>query len=120
VDTDIYITYASSALSAATDLVIALLPMAMLWDAQMDRRTKIVVMGILSMGTISGIAVLIRVPYVKSFRDSDFLYNAVNLAIWSTVEPGYLFPPWNCCILLTRTIHEESVSLQAHWQHSDP
>lgn len=87
--------------------------MAMLWNAHMDKRTKIIVMGILSMGTISGVAVLIRVPYIKTFKDSDFLYEAIDLAVWSEVEPGYFpLPYFRKVSKLTRYPYQESVSQQ--------
>jgi hypothetical protein len=43
---------AHSAIGAVTDLVFAALPVAMLWDVQLNKRTKVVVALLLSMGAV--------------------------------------------------------------------
>lgn len=46
------VTYVHSALGALCDLVFATLPIAMLWDVQLNKRTKAVVALLLGMGFV--------------------------------------------------------------------
>ncbi|POS70880.1 integral membrane protein [Diaporthe helianthi] len=80
---------AHSVIGAVTDLVFAALPVAMLWDVQLNKRTKIVVALLLSMGAVAGIALVVRIPFVKKLAITpDFLYETVDVAIWSVMEPS--------------------------------
>jgi hypothetical protein len=49
----INIAYFYSASAAVTDLTIALVPVALIWNLRMDRRTKSAVIGILCIGCMS-------------------------------------------------------------------
>ncbi|RNJ52182.1 hypothetical protein D7B24_004215 [Verticillium nonalfalfae] len=40
------------------------------------------------MGCVASFAVLVRFPFLQKFRQPDFLWNTVDIAIWSTVEQG--------------------------------
>lgn len=83
-------TYVVTAIAAAADLVYALAPVAMLWHAIMNKKAKIVVTGILALGATSGIAVISRLTLVSTLGSpiSTWLYDTIDLAIWSTIEPG--------------------------------
>ncbi|UKZ49109.1 hypothetical protein TrVGV298_003349 [Trichoderma virens] len=82
------ITYVYSAFSIISDFTFAILPMFLVWKLQMERRMKIVLVPILSMGCIASVAVAVRFGYIKKFSDPDFLYSTVDIAIWSTTEQG--------------------------------
>ncbi|KUI60000.1 hypothetical protein VP1G_07232 [Cytospora mali] len=83
------VTIAHSAIGAACDLVFASLPIVMLWKVQLNKRTKVVIALLLSMGFVAGIALLVRIPYVKRLAITpDFLYETVYVAIWSVMEPS--------------------------------
>ncbi|KAG8169815.1 hypothetical protein KVR01_000560 [Diaporthe batatas] len=80
---------AHSVIGAVTDLVFAALPVAMLWDVQLNKRTKVVVALLLGMGAVAGIALLVRIPFVKRLAITpDFLFETVDVAIWSVMEPS--------------------------------
>ncbi|KAI3401680.1 hypothetical protein diail_9344 [Diaporthe ilicicola] len=80
---------AHSVIGAVTDLVFAALPVAMLWDVQLNKRTKFVVALLLGMGAVAGVALLVRIPFVKRLAISpDFLFETVDVAIWSVMEPS--------------------------------
>jgi hypothetical protein len=85
-------TYVYSAFAALCDFTVGLLPIFLVHNLHMKRQTKIAVMAILSMAcmyVLSGFpylfifankrfysassAVIVRVPFVKSFYDPDFL-----------------------------------------------
>lgn len=81
--------YAYSAITCAGDWTYAILPYFLVWKLQMDNRSKVVVIIILSLGAIASTATIIRIPYVHTMGDvDDFLYATTDVAIWSCVETG--------------------------------
>ncbi|KAI1844954.1 hypothetical protein JX266_008970 [Neoarthrinium moseri] len=82
-------TYAASAVNAFADWVLGLLPVALVWNLELSRRSKISIAAILGLGVIASSATLIRIPYVWQLtHDADFLYVFTDFLIWSTVENG--------------------------------
>ncbi|XMA16452.1 hypothetical protein WAI453_009243 [Rhynchosporium graminicola] len=82
-------TYGYSAVSCWTDWTMAILPVFLIWNLQMNIRTKISVAMILSMGAVASTATIFRIPYVKGLaNEADFLYATTDVAIWSIVETG--------------------------------
>ncbi|KAF6841256.1 integral membrane protein [Colletotrichum musicola] len=82
-------TIAHSVISALSDWCIGLLPIALLWNVNLNRRTKALVAVLLSMGMVAGVALIVRIPYVKRLAISaDFLYETIDVAIWSVMEPA--------------------------------
>jgi len=85
------IGYLYSVGAALTDLTIGLLPVALIWDLHMDRRTKAAIVGILGIGCMfvacsrlvfefvlidlcsASAAVIIRIPFVHHYKDREFL-----------------------------------------------
>ncbi|KAL2869541.1 uncharacterized protein BJX67DRAFT_370757 [Aspergillus lucknowensis] len=84
----ITMTYVYSAFAALCDFTVGILPIFLVWKLHMRRQTKMAVVGILSMACIASSAVIVRFPFVKTFRDPDFLYATVEIAIWSNIEAG--------------------------------
>ncbi|KAI0404065.1 hypothetical protein F4802DRAFT_263231 [Xylaria palmicola] len=82
------LTYLYSALSVICDFTFAILPIFLVFSLQIDKRTKIALIPILSIGTVASIAVVVRFPYTKTFLDPDFLWATIDIAIWSTAEQG--------------------------------
>ncbi|KAK6078740.1 integral membrane protein [Seiridium cupressi] len=82
-------TVVHSSVSAVSDWVLGLLPIAMLWNIAINRRTKFSIAVLLSMGFIAGVALIVRIPYVKKIAISaDFLSETIDLAVWSVIEPS--------------------------------
>lgn len=87
----IAMAYVYSGTAAACDFTLGLLPIWIVWRLQMNRRTKAALAGILSIGCMyylrppwlvpfanfvcssASTAVIIRIPYLKDYRDPDFL-----------------------------------------------
>ncbi|KAJ5476151.1 hypothetical protein N7475_001880 [Penicillium sp. IBT 31633x] len=90
IDMDIIIimTYVYSAFAALCDFTVGILPIFLVHKLHMKRQTKYAVMGILSMACIASSAVIVRMPFVETFGDPDFLYATFQIAIWSNVEAG--------------------------------
>ncbi|KAK0378889.1 integral membrane protein [Colletotrichum limetticola] len=82
-------TIAHSIISAISDWCMGLLPIALLWNVNLNRRTKALVAVLLSMGMVAGVALIVRIPYVRRLAISaDFLYETIDVAIWSVLEPA--------------------------------
>ncbi|KAK8089403.1 hypothetical protein PG997_004364 [Apiospora hydei] len=61
-------TYAAAGINCLADWILGLLPIALVWNLELNRRTKASIAGILALGII------------------DFLYVFVDFTIWSTIE----------------------------------
>ncbi|TDZ60811.1 hypothetical protein CTRI78_v004697 [Colletotrichum trifolii] len=82
-------TIAHSVISALSDWCIGLLPIFLLWNVNLNRRTKVLVAILLSMGMIAGVALIVRIPFVKHLAIStNFLYETIDIAIWTVLEPA--------------------------------
>ncbi|OOQ83701.1 P-type ATPase [Penicillium brasilianum] len=86
VDTIIDMAYVYSVTACCCDLVLGLLPIFLVWNLQMNIRTKAALAGILGMGCVASAAVIVRIPYLHHYKDTDFLYATVDISIWSNVE----------------------------------
>ncbi|KNG46013.1 hypothetical protein TW65_07209 [Stemphylium lycopersici] len=92
-----------AAFSTLTDLVFVAMPLLVLWNANMDRRTKFSVGAILCMATLYGLAnpavgfsltlrsgtvcSIVRFRYIEGLLDiSNFFSSVINISTWSTIE----------------------------------
>ncbi|EMD85112.1 hypothetical protein COCC4DRAFT_153810 [Bipolaris maydis ATCC 48331] len=82
----IYLTYVMSAIFAASDFSFAILPVFLIRGLTVSRNQKLALIPILSMGCIASSAVLVRLAYVQTLLDPEFLYSTVPVAIWSEIE----------------------------------
>lgn len=73
IDIIIALTYLYSAFNIICDFTFALLPIAIVQGLNMNRRMKIAIVPLLGMGCIASSAVVVRLAYVETFRDPDFL-----------------------------------------------
>ncbi|PWY65699.1 integral membrane protein [Aspergillus heteromorphus CBS 117.55] len=102
----IAMTYVYSGFAALCDFTVGILPIFLVRKLHMKQQTKMAVVGILSMACIASSATIIRVPWVHTFADPDFLCMpsslpslpipptnppadaTVEIAIWSNIEAG--------------------------------
>ncbi|KAH7150212.1 hypothetical protein B0J13DRAFT_285537 [Dactylonectria estremocensis] len=77
-----------SVFAVISDFMFALLPGLIIWKLQLHKRTKLSLIPLLAMGCVASSAVIARFPYLPMFRKPDFLWNTLDIAIWSTVEQG--------------------------------
>ncbi|QDS77659.1 hypothetical protein FKW77_002991 [Venturia effusa] len=83
------LAYEQAAVTTITDFLFALLPIPLLWNASMDRRSKISGGCILGLGTLGSIFSIVRFKYIDGLGSlEDFLWNTANVSIWSTMEMG--------------------------------
>ena len=87
-DNHIFLSIAlfNSSINIFTDVVFALLPIPIIWNLQINQRTKITLSIILSLGLFA-CAVAIYKTYVQSqfFKTPDFSYND-SYFLWNDVE----------------------------------
>ncbi|CAG5142597.1 uncharacterized protein ALTATR162_LOCUS1182 [Alternaria atra] len=88
-DLDLFMAYQQAAFSTFTDVVFLLLPVPILWYANMDKRSKFSVGFILCLAALGCICSGIRFRYIDGLTQTDdFFWNIVNISIWSTIEAG--------------------------------
>ncbi|KAH7389776.1 hypothetical protein BKA66DRAFT_510809 [Pyrenochaeta sp. MPI-SDFR-AT-0127] len=86
---DRFMAYQQAAFTTLTDIVFITLPIIIVWNANMDRKSKFSVGFILCLAALGCICSMIRFRYVDGLTQiDDFFWNAVNIAIWSTIEAG--------------------------------
>ncbi|KAL8404637.1 hypothetical protein RB594_009480 [Gaeumannomyces avenae] len=73
----------------ATDFIFAVLPIPMLWNVQLNRRVKVAIMGILSLGLFTTAAGIIKTMFIANLgKAGDFMWDSVDIAIWYNAEIG--------------------------------
>ncbi|KAH7167098.1 hypothetical protein DER46DRAFT_625040 [Fusarium sp. MPI-SDFR-AT-0072] len=82
------LTYLYSVFSVISDFTCAILPMFLVFKLNMGRKTKLALIPIMAMACVASAAVVVRFPFVKDFKNSDFLWATIDIAIWSTTEQG--------------------------------
>ncbi|KAL4778207.1 hypothetical protein BJX76DRAFT_352787 [Aspergillus varians] len=83
--TDVY--YATTAVNIATDWITALMPIPLLWNVQLDRNSKIAVVGLMSLGILASLSACIRLKYtINLTNQTDFLFAVANVVIWGFAE----------------------------------
>ncbi|KAI6357424.1 hypothetical protein MCOR31_010333 [Pyricularia oryzae] len=82
-------TYTVNIVNIIADAALAVLPISLVWNSKMDKRTKWSVVAILSVGSAASICTVIRVPYVyQLLANKEYLANFIELGVWSAVEIG--------------------------------
>lgn len=103
--------YIFGAMDAATDFIFALLPIVVLWGANMPRSMKITAGVLLCMGSVSSICAIIRVATLSNLTlDIKFFKRAVQTGIWSVIEPalGVMAISLAACRPLWRKVSESN------------
>ncbi|KAJ4144275.1 hypothetical protein LMH87_003165 [Akanthomyces muscarius] len=85
-DIIIALGYLYSAFSVVTDFAFAILPGFVVWHLNLQKRARLVVIILITMGCVASAAVAVRMPFLKSFNDPDFLWATTDIAIWTTIE----------------------------------
>lgn len=73
IDVIIGLGYLYSVLNIGCDFTFALLPIAIVRNLNMPRRLKMVTIPLLSMGCIASAGVVVRLAFLETLRDPDFL-----------------------------------------------
>ncbi|KAI1065377.1 hypothetical protein LB507_000786 [Fusarium sp. FIESC RH6] len=87
-DVIIALTYLYSVFSVISDFTCAILPIFLVAKLNMGRKTKLAIIPLLAMACVASAAVVVRFAFIKDFKNPDFLWATVDIAIWSTAEQG--------------------------------
>ncbi|RGP79567.1 hypothetical protein FLONG3_2315 [Fusarium longipes] len=87
-DVIIALTYLYSVFSVISDFTCAILPIFLVSKLNMGRKTKFALIPLLAMACVASSAVVVRFAFVKDFKNPDFLWATVDIAIWSATEQG--------------------------------
>ncbi|KAL3478536.1 hypothetical protein BJX99DRAFT_224281 [Aspergillus californicus] len=83
--TDVY--YACTAVNILTDWVTAVMPIPLLWNVQLDRNSKVAVIGLMSLGIFASLSACVRLKYTVNLQNqTDFLFAVANVVIWGFAE----------------------------------
>ncbi|KAK9775286.1 hypothetical protein SCAR479_07962 [Seiridium cardinale] len=86
-ETIVGLGYSYSTINVVTDLFFALIPIPMLWNIQIDRRTKASLICVLGLGIFATAAAIIKFAYLSNYgKNGDFLWDSANLTIWFAIE----------------------------------
>ncbi|KAJ3528286.1 hypothetical protein NM208_g10275 [Fusarium decemcellulare] len=86
----------AGALSATTDLYLAVYPAVVLWQLQMNIRKKIALSFALGIGSIATVVAIYKCTRLPSLASSDFSYDTSDLVIWTIIESSTIIIA--CCI----------------------
>lgn len=95
-DSIIAIAYVYSVTATCCDFTLGLLPVFLVWNLQMNARTKAALASILGMGCVASAAVIIRIPYLHDYKDKDFLCEYLFLVSLSIFFWGSTIWTPNC------------------------
>ncbi|KAL7765398.1 hypothetical protein ACKLNR_003314 [Fusarium oxysporum f. sp. zingiberi] len=82
------LSYTNSAFNILTDLLFAIIiPTPMLWKLNVHFRTRVTLIGILSLGVFACAAAFTKLGYVTNYgKLGDWLWDSRNITIWTSVE----------------------------------
>ncbi|KAF2091922.1 hypothetical protein K490DRAFT_61368 [Saccharata proteae CBS 121410] len=79
--------YTHNTVSIITDWALTALPIFMLYKANMNTRTKISVLLVLSLGLVTSVAAIVRFTALAGLKAvGDFTHNSTGIAFWSGAE----------------------------------
>lgn len=87
-DAEAGLAYTQAALSAASDLILGLLPIWILWSVNMPLRLKITVACLLGTGISAGVVAFVRLVYTQRliFGSNNIFGNPVSIILCSFLE----------------------------------
>ncbi|KAJ4991861.1 integral membrane protein [Stagonosporopsis vannaccii] len=83
--------YIYGVINIIADWTFVLIPIVILVDSDIDRRSKISVSIVMGLGAIGSVSSILRMVYLKGLlfsRGAGLNPNAVKATIWATAEPG--------------------------------
>jgi len=82
------LSYSNVAVSIFTDLAFALfIPVPMLWNLNVNRRTRLSLVGALGLGTFACAASFVKIPSLVNYgKAGDWLWDSRDISIWTIIE----------------------------------
>ncbi|KAK8180823.1 hypothetical protein BC567DRAFT_158900 [Phyllosticta citribraziliensis] len=84
------VSYVQAAINIASDLFCAILPIPLLWNVRMNRKTKVSVIVLLGMGIFASASAMVRLKYNRNYMydGPDRLYRLADIVTWAYSETG--------------------------------
>ncbi|QMW26215.1 hypothetical protein G4B84_001460 [Aspergillus flavus NRRL3357] len=82
------VAYLYSATACLCDFTLGLYPIYLIRDLQITGRSKWALAGIFGLGCVASAAVVVRIPFLPNYMETDFLYATSGIAISSNIEAG--------------------------------
>ncbi|EOD47612.1 putative integral membrane protein [Neofusicoccum parvum UCRNP2] len=80
-------SYTHNTISILSDWVLATMPLFMLKDSKLNRRTKAIVLFLLGLGYFASVSSMIRMNALPTLRRTDdYTFTVIPIAFWSAVE----------------------------------
>ena len=82
------LSYTNVCLNIITDLLLALvIPIPMLWNLNVNRRTRFSLIFALSLGAFACAAAFIKIPFIVNYgKTGDWLWDSRDISIWTVIE----------------------------------
>ncbi|KAG6368247.1 hypothetical protein INS49_002448 [Diaporthe citri] len=82
------LSYTNFSLNIITDLIFAIfIPVPMLWNINVTRRTRISLFGVLGLGCFACACAITRITYLSTYgKYGDWLWDSQYLTTWSVLE----------------------------------
>ncbi|KAK8022790.1 integral membrane family protein [Apiospora rasikravindrae] len=81
------LSYANSIINILTDMFFAVLPAPMLWNVQINMRTKASLICIMGLGVFAVAAAIAKSFFISNYgKTGDFLWDSTDLTIWISTE----------------------------------
>jgi len=81
------LSYTSCVVNILTDIFFAILPIPMLWNVQINARTRASLICIMGLGVFACAAGIVKSAFISNYgKTGDFLWDSANLTIWYSVE----------------------------------
>ncbi|KAF2642008.1 hypothetical protein P280DRAFT_397288 [Massarina eburnea CBS 473.64] len=78
--------YFQGSFSAFSDLVLALFPILIIKDLQIELKLKAALCSVMGMGILATVAAIVKTVELKNLATPDFTYNAIDLIYWFISE----------------------------------
>ncbi|CAG5142497.1 uncharacterized protein ALTATR162_LOCUS1163 [Alternaria atra] len=114
--------YLYGVINVIADWTFVLIPITVLLDSDLDRRSKISVSIVMALGAVGSVSSIFRMVYLKGLglHAGGLSTEAVKATIWATAEPGTGIVAASIAILrpLFRQIASDVRSKASHYSHS--
>ncbi|CAG7932939.1 unnamed protein product [Penicillium olsonii] len=116
---DVY--YACTAVNIVTDWITAFLPVPLLWNVQINRNTKISIVGLMGLGIFASLSACVRLKYTVALTNqNDYLYGVADVVIWGFAENSIGMIVGNVATLrpLLRVLRDRKISDYKNYHQS--
>ncbi|KAK0716158.1 hypothetical protein B0H67DRAFT_582507 [Lasiosphaeris hirsuta] len=83
------LTFSNAGINIATDLILIVVPVPLLWRLQIPKKQKIILMGLFCVGTLAVVTSIIRLQSLYMIAiapEAEQSVMGVSIAIWSCIE----------------------------------